>query len=181
VKAGFLAGALFAIASLSVQRAHAVSCVFNSVSPVTFGAYNVFSETPTDAVGSLTYQCSLLLALDVITINLGTGSSGTYGARTMLNGANALNYNLYMDAARTQDGWHQQLRRAPEPDRRHAFDLRSHPRAPERQGRQLLGHRGDHSLILRRHSRLTRRRAMGHALCTWPCERSHREVLRGEI
>jgi len=102
VKAGFLAGALFAIASLSVQRAHAVSCVFNSVSPVTFGAYNVFSETPTDAVGSLTYQCSLLLALDVITINLGTGSSGTYGARTMLNGANALNYNLYMDAARTQ-------------------------------------------------------------------------------
>ena len=62
----------------------------------------MFSATPTDAVGSFTYQCSLLLLLDTITVNLGTGSSGSYGARSMLNGANTLSYNLYLDAARTQ-------------------------------------------------------------------------------
>ncbi len=97
----FLSCLALASALLGTRRAHAVSCVFNSVTPVAFGTYDVFSVTPTDAVGSFTYQCSLLLALDVITINLSTGSSGTYSARTLQNGANTLSYNLYMDAART--------------------------------------------------------------------------------
>ena len=91
-----LAGSL-----LDARSAHAASCVFNSVTPVAFGTYDVFSSTATDAVGSFTYQCSLLQALDVITINLSTGSSGSYTARTLQNGANTLGYNLYMDAGRT--------------------------------------------------------------------------------
>ena len=91
-----LAGVLF-----GAERAQAAACTFNSVSPVSFGAYSVFSGTPTDAVGSFTYQCSLLVLLDTITINLSAGSSGTYTARTLQNGANTLGYNLYMDAART--------------------------------------------------------------------------------
>ncbi len=89
--------ALFALFS---EHAHAAACGFNSVSPIAFGTYNVFSATPTDGVGSFTYQCSLLQALDSIVINLSTGSSGSYGARTMKLGANSLNYNLYTDAAR---------------------------------------------------------------------------------
>lgn len=81
-------------------RAHAASCGFNSVTALAFGTYNVFSSTPTDGVGSFTYQCSLLQALDSIVINLSTGSSGSYGARTMKLGASSLNYNLFLDAAR---------------------------------------------------------------------------------
>ncbi len=95
------ASLLLAVALLAPRRAAAASCVFNSISPVAFGTYDVFSATPVDAVGSFTYQCSLLQLLDAITINLSTGNSGNYTARTMLNGSNSLSYNLYMDAART--------------------------------------------------------------------------------
>lgn len=102
MKGRWLACVGFAFATLAAQRAQAASCVFNTVVPVAFGTYDVFSATPADAVGSLTYQCSALLLLDAITINLGTGSSGNYSARTLQNGANTLSYNLYMDAARTQ-------------------------------------------------------------------------------
>lgn len=101
MSAKMLAGLALVAALCGTRPAHAASCVINSTNAVAFGQYNVFSMTPTDAVGSLTYQCSLLLALDTITVNLSTGSSGTYGTRTMLNGANTLGYNLYMDAART--------------------------------------------------------------------------------
>jgi spore coat protein U-like protein len=87
--------------TFGARRAEAASCSFNSVVPVAFGAYDVFSATQTDGVGSITYQCSLLNLLDAITINLSTGSSGTYSARAMQNGASSLSYNLYMDAART--------------------------------------------------------------------------------
>lgn len=89
-----------AICAFFSASAQAASCGFNSVSPVAFGTYNVFSNTPTDGVGSFTFQCSLLQALDSIVINLSTGSSGSYGSRTMKLGANSLNYNLFMDAAR---------------------------------------------------------------------------------
>ncbi len=89
--------ACFALVTLP---ARAASCGFNTVTGVAFGTYNVFSATPTDGVGSLTYQCSALQALDSITINLSTGSSGTYTARTMKLGASTLSYNLYMDASR---------------------------------------------------------------------------------
>ena len=96
-----VAGLCLLLVGLASRPARAASCSFNSVSPVAFGPYDVFSNTATDAVGSLTYQCSLLSVLDTITVNLGTGSSGSYGTRTMKNGANSLGYNLYMDAART--------------------------------------------------------------------------------
>src|SRR4051794_12638967 len=91
-----LMGALFAACP-----ARAASCVFNSITPVAFGSYDVFSATPVDAVGSFTFQCSLLQVLDSITINLSTGNSGSYAARNLRSGANSLSYNLYMDAART--------------------------------------------------------------------------------
>ena len=89
------------VALFAPRRADAASCVFNSITPVAFGPYDVFSATPDDAVGSFTFQCSLLQLLDSITINISTGSSGSYSSRSMQNGANSLSYNLYMDAART--------------------------------------------------------------------------------
>ncbi len=101
MKAHLLASLALLGALFCARPAGAASCVFNSVTPVAFGPYDVFSATADDAVGSFTFQCSLLQLLDAITINISTGSSGTYSSRTMLNGANTLNYNLYMDAART--------------------------------------------------------------------------------
>ena len=101
MNARLVAGLALALGLCATRPARAASCVFNSISPVAFGPYDVFSGTAVDAVGSFTFQCSLLQLLDAITINISTGSSGTYSARTMLNGANTLSYNLYMDAART--------------------------------------------------------------------------------
>ena len=85
----------------AARPAAATSCGFNSVTPVAFGTYDVFSATPDDAVGQFIFQCSVVFALDSIKINLSTGSSGTYSARTLQNGVNTLSYNLYLDAARS--------------------------------------------------------------------------------
>lgn len=70
---------------------------------VSFGTYDPLSSSPNDATGSVRVRCTLLLALNgSFTIDLSTGSSGIYAGRTMRNGASALPYNLYTNAARTQ-------------------------------------------------------------------------------
>lgn len=66
---------------------------------VSFGAYDVFASTPVDSTGSVRYQCSG--NTNSFTITLSRGSSATFNPRSMLVGASALNYNLYMDAPRT--------------------------------------------------------------------------------
>ena len=48
-------------------------------------------------------RCTLLVALaGSFTVDLSTGSSGTYAQRTLRNGPSVLEYNLYTDVARTQ-------------------------------------------------------------------------------
>lgn len=66
---------------------------------VNFGAYDVFSSTPVDSTGSVRYQCSG--GSDSFVIMLSPGSGATFNPRAMLVGSNRLNYNLYLDAART--------------------------------------------------------------------------------
>ncbi len=66
---------------------------------VNFGPYNVFGTSPVDSTGSVRYQCSGNTS--DFTIAIGRGSSATFTPRTLLNGGDALNYNLYLDAART--------------------------------------------------------------------------------
>ena len=75
-----------------------VNCTI-STGGVAFGSYDVFSASPVDSAGSVTYQCSLGVS---IIVQLGTGSAGTFTPRTMLRVGEPLNYNLYRDAARTQ-------------------------------------------------------------------------------
>ncbi len=70
-----------------------------STTPVSYGSYNVFSATPLDSSGTVTYRCGA--ADRNITITLNTGGAATFNPRQMLNGSEALNYNLYRDAART--------------------------------------------------------------------------------
>ena len=66
---------------------------------VNFGPYNVFDTAPVDSTGSVRYQCSG--NTPSFTIAIGLGSSPTFAMRTLRNGSEALNYNLYLDAART--------------------------------------------------------------------------------
>ena len=69
-----------------------------STTPVSFGSYNVFSATPLDTTGTVTYRCGTERN---IRITLNRGGAATFNPRRMLKGSEALNYNLYRDAART--------------------------------------------------------------------------------
>lgn len=76
-----------------------------SVPALSFGAYNPFLATPDEVNDTITATCTLLTgtaATVSLTDSFSTGSSNTYATRTMLSGANKLNYNLYKDAAYTQ-------------------------------------------------------------------------------
>ncbi|HXN08823.1 MAG TPA: spore coat U domain-containing protein [Candidatus Acidoferrales bacterium] len=85
------------LGSLSPSRA-AVSCVISST-PVAFGNYDVFNVSNTTSNGSVKYTCNgYPLGSGAITIFLNKGTSLTYTPRFMHNGANHLNYNLYLDA-----------------------------------------------------------------------------------
>jgi spore coat protein U-like protein len=74
------------------------SCTITAVG-VSFGTYDVFSGTPLDSTGSVTYQC--ISVLTTITINLSHGGAPTFSPRKMFRSGEALGYNLYLDAART--------------------------------------------------------------------------------
>lgn len=78
------------------QHANA-ACSF-STTGVSFGTYDVFSPSPTDSTGTITYQCD---PTDKnITIAIDGGANGTVAIRMLRNGTELLTYNLYLDAAR---------------------------------------------------------------------------------
>jgi spore coat protein U-like protein len=89
---------LVALVTLAAPPASAQSttCTVSS-SGVNFGSYDVFSTSPDDITGSITVSCS---ASTSYAIALSAGS-GSYGARTLTNGPQILDYNLYTDATRT--------------------------------------------------------------------------------
>lgn len=88
--------ALAAILGTSLP-ALAASCTI-STTAVSFGTYNVFGPAPLDSTGSVTYTCT---GNAHVTISLDSGGAGTFNPRRMLNNSEALSYNLYRDAART--------------------------------------------------------------------------------
>ncbi len=93
---------LLALLALLAPRADALTCTFGAVTGVSFGAYDVFGAGPTKAVGSITYSCRNVNKANLMTMDLSTGSSGTFANRTLRSGANVLTYNLYSTAANTQ-------------------------------------------------------------------------------
>lgn len=96
-------GAAAVLISLWAAPARAASCAVVELQAVAFGAYNPFSGASGSATGYITYVCSLFNVLDRVTLDLSTGSSGTYSPwRTLMTGSHPLNYNLYLDAALTQ-------------------------------------------------------------------------------
>jgi spore coat protein U-like protein len=85
----FLIAALLTLSYFPASAA----CRVRSIVPVSFGNYNVFSATPTTAVGSFTVGRCTPAAPYVATFS--AGSSGNINARTMRSGVNILSYNLY--------------------------------------------------------------------------------------
>ncbi len=101
-----LASLLGAAAWLTAPVALAgIDCSVSS-SGVNFGAYDPTVATPKDAVGTLTVSCTYVgtggSTEAHFQVFLSPGLSGNYRQRQMASGVNRLNYNLYMDAARSQ-------------------------------------------------------------------------------
>jgi spore coat protein U-like protein len=81
-----------------------VSAVINSACSVTastlsFGAYNPTSGSPLDGTSAISVYCTVGSAYTVA-LDIGSGG-GVYTARTIANGANVLDYNLYTSGAHT--------------------------------------------------------------------------------
>ena len=89
-----LAAALVGAGATGVEAACTISA-----SGVSFGAYDVFSASPTDSTGSVTYRCGN--SDKDITITISKGSSATFSPRTLKQGSESLNYNLFRDAGYT--------------------------------------------------------------------------------
>jgi spore coat protein U-like protein len=91
--------------ALAPGRAFALADCSTSATSVAFGNYNPFFGTATDSTGDITVACSLLgiISLGVnYTIRLSAGNGGSgYAPRQMQNGADTLNYNLYLNSGRT--------------------------------------------------------------------------------
>lgn len=85
-----------AVASLSFSALAVCSLSGTSIS---FGNYDVFNTSPLDTNGSIVYRCGN--ADNNISISLDRGGATSFNPRQMRNGSQALNYNLYLDAART--------------------------------------------------------------------------------
>lgn len=94
---GPMAAALTFLLFLFAPASSEAQCSVSS-SGVAFGTYDVLLTPPDDTTGTVSFSCLLLL---LPRITLSTGSSLSFAPRTMKKGAEALSYNLYLDAARS--------------------------------------------------------------------------------
>jgi spore coat protein U-like protein len=91
--------------AFSSSRAYALlqSCSV-SATALSFGTYDPSSATARDSTGMVTVTCTATLlgisaSWDIL---LSTGSSGSFTPRRLFSGGNSLQYNLYINAGRTQ-------------------------------------------------------------------------------
>jgi len=78
-------------------NAHAVNCNV-TVTPLDFGVYDPGTATPLDVTGSIDVRCNGNAGSFILTISQGAG--GGFFPRQLASGANLMQYNLYVDAAR---------------------------------------------------------------------------------
>lgn len=90
-----------AIITTSAQAQAAASCSILTTSGVSFGSYDTFSPTSLDSTGLVSFRCTGVAPGDVLSIQLSRGTSGTFLPRGMTNRSWRLEYNLFLDAART--------------------------------------------------------------------------------
>ena len=96
---GLLATVLWLAGPATASAQLPASCTI-SATGVAFGNYNVFTPTDVDSTGTITYRCNSQAAN--ISIALSKGASSTFAPRTLTKGAEALSFDLYRNAARTQ-------------------------------------------------------------------------------
>ncbi|MGI9303614.1 MAG: Csu type fimbrial protein [Gammaproteobacteria bacterium] len=94
-----LAALLFLFGLLAAPAASAQRCRVRAV-PTNFGLYFPASPTSVDVTSRIRVVCRGRPG--TYSVELSTGSSGEYGRRTMVNGAELLFYNLFVDPARTR-------------------------------------------------------------------------------
>lgn len=76
------------------------SCAVSVASGIAFGAYDPLAPAALDSTGRVVLDCP---PGRIVSISLGTGQSGSFAARELRGPTGeALRYNLYRDAARTQ-------------------------------------------------------------------------------
>jgi spore coat protein U-like protein len=80
--------------------AEAATCSITTT-PVAFGTYDVFSSVPTDTTGSVSFTCDGSATNIFITLSRGVGSGANFNRRRLTGPSDTLDYNLYLDAART--------------------------------------------------------------------------------
>ena len=78
-----------------------LSCAVSAPN-MNFGTYNIFSPAPLAASTTVSITCGYLLGGGAITVSLSPGASGSYTTRTLSDGTDTLDYNLYADPAHTQ-------------------------------------------------------------------------------
>lgn len=78
----------------------APSCHGITVTPLSFGSYDVYSAAPLDTAGSISYNCPPP-ALPSVTIDLGLSFGNGHRRMALGLGAQFLAYDVYLDAART--------------------------------------------------------------------------------
>ncbi len=97
--------ACIALATLLVctEAAAAIDCTV-STTGVAFGTYDPLSAAPTDSTGNVTIVCNYLsggASRVAYSMALSTGSGGSYVRRQLQAGTTPLNYNLFIDSARS--------------------------------------------------------------------------------
>jgi spore coat protein U-like protein len=88
----------------NAQAAVTFTCTV-SATGIAFGNYNPLNAGGDSAVGSWTVNCNAIgsgSATVAGTLTLSKGSSGSYAARTMKSGGQALQYNIYLTSSHTQ-------------------------------------------------------------------------------
>ncbi|RYG87931.1 SCPU domain-containing protein, partial [bacterium] len=92
------ASAASANTTFAVQASVLSSCSVTAL-PLVFGVYSPTAASPVDASTTISVFCTLNSAY-TLKLNVGTGG-GTYATRTLTDGSNTLNFNLYTTSARS--------------------------------------------------------------------------------
>jgi spore coat protein U-like protein len=84
------------------RRAHAMTCTVIGTSDLAFGTYTSSTRRPLDAVTFFAFTCNGVQIHDVVAIQISRSQDGGMLPRHMLGVDDAFEYNLYLNAGRSQ-------------------------------------------------------------------------------
>ena len=98
----WISGVLTVMYLMCMGEAWGQNCTVSAI-PVQFGQYIAIEASPVNAIGSVNVTCSLSTPFTV-KLDAGKNSSGSFHPRRLRNISSGatLNYNLYLDSARTK-------------------------------------------------------------------------------